>query len=174
MMGRLHQFTQRWAVTVMVAVATGAVGFLIATSLQPVERRLVEYSTQIIVRVDPDTGVLSVPLEDGRTAPTIRLGDTVPTRGTVEVFSDSAVSVTGAIYWSEVPPGKRVLVVSGVARLFQPGVTILTFENHIPPEVAEAVLESGPSLWRIHGQVTVNEPYAVDASWETAAFWLES
>ena len=172
-MSRLHRFGQRWAVTVMVAVVTGAVGFLIATSLEPVERRLVEYSTQTIVRTDPDTGVLSVPLEDGRTAPTIRLGDTVPTRGTVEVFADRAVSVTGAIYWSEVPPGKRVLVLSGISRKFEPGVTILAFENQIPPEVAEAVLESGPSLWRIHGQVTVNEPNAVDASWETTAFWLQ-
>lgn len=167
-----REFMVRVTFAFMAALVAATVAWSLATVFRSEPRKVVFYSTQTIERVDPKTGEVSTPVIDGYTGPAVTLGETVPTRGTLRVESSSPVHVTGTVIWEEAPPGKRVVVISGVGGILQPGETQITFDNSIPAEVAAYVTAGGPQRWRITGSVVVNEPDVLGASWNSTAFWL--
>lgn len=115
------------------AVVVGAFSIhALATALQPRHMVVVEFSVQPVERVDPATGIVSVPVVDGYDGPAVQRGHPVPIRGTVIVHGDSAVIVTSSVVWEEVPLGLRVVIRTNVVEALPPGVTRLTFDEPIP------------------------------------------
>lgn len=173
--GKGHAWLDRWLIPVMalaVAIFTAAamIGVL-ATSDGRNRFDPIEYSLQTIERIDED-GVLQVPGVPGVEPPAVRLGDTVPVRGTVNNSSDHPVSTSGTVVWQVEPPGPRFTTVAEVPGIVAVGATQLRFENPIPDVVAEYVVEHGPTQFSINGRVEVLEPGGVDATWKTATFTL--
>lgn len=156
----------------MVVIVAAFALWAVSAAVQPRNLVVVEYSVQPLERVDPTTGVVSVPVVAGYDGPAVQLGNAVPIRGTVTNHSDQQIIVTGSVVWEEVPLGRRVVIRTGISVALDPGVTRLTFDEPIPPEVSDAVNDGGAHLWRIVGSVSVDAPHALDAEWATASFWV--
>lgn len=180
-------FMDRYLIVTVVSVvglfASWAIGTSIR-SLDTTEHDVVVYSTpQRIERIvaNPETvstpgvgsGSIVEPRVDGYSGPAVCIGDTVPVRGSVEVFSDSPVETAGSLVWEQIPPGPRFQVLSDIPSVQPPGPRQLQFENPIPPAVVEMTLASGEaSQWRITGRVDVFQAHALPATWTTALFWV--
>jgi len=147
-----------------------AVGAVITN--HPEEKRVITYSPQVIQKVDPVTGDVSVPRIEGYDLPAVHLGETVPVQAIVTNTEKVSVNVTGSTQWLQVPPGLYVVISANVGRVIQPGISALAFNNVIPPEVTEYVKIHGPTKFTIHGNVKVDWPNSVDATWETPIFWV--
>ncbi len=165
---------REWALVPIVAliVLGFAVWALMAAVPQQPPRMVVSYSVLPIERVDPNTGVVVVPVVAGYSGPAVALGFTIPVRGTVSVQGTEEVKVTQSLVWEQVPRGLRVVSRADYTTSLAPGVTDLTFEEQIPAEVILSTNKDGAHLWRIVSLVDVNEPDALDAGWTTAPFWI--
>lgn len=159
-------------IPIVVVVVAAFAAWAVSAAVQQRHLLVVEFSVQPLERVDPVTGVVTVPVVQGYEGPAVQLGNAVPIRGTVTVHGDDQVIVTSEVVWEEVPLGRRVVIRVGVSTALDPGVTRLTFNEPIPPEVSAAVNEGGAHLWRIVGTVTVDAPNAMDATWATTSFWV--
>lgn len=132
-----------------------------------VERLLeVEVGSADVVRV--------VPRVEGFDAPSVRLGETVPTSGVVCNSTDAPVGVLGDLVWERWDVrGLRVQVFDDLPGTIDPGCSPLAFENPIPDAVADAVRSSGEAQqWIISGSATPTAPEGVAATWRIESFWI--
>lgn len=172
-MSRLEKIMDRYFTAVLISVVGLFCTWAIVTALRSDGERIVlSFTRQTIERIEAD-GTVTVPLIDGYNGAAVCLGDTVPVRGSMTVEGDKPLAVSGTLVWSAVPPGPRFTILSENPRLLNPGTEDLVYENIIPPEVVERTLATGEaSQWRLQGKVTTLAPDTLDATWETARFWV--
>ena len=167
----LLRWLDRWLAIVttalIVALAYTAVTYEVIIKQ---ERNVVTFTLQQVGRFSAD-GMVLVPHIQGYDSPAIHLGGTVPVFGFRIVNAGKAVSLSGTRYWQQIPPGVS-FADSPTARLVQPGIVKLEFENVIPDDVAAFVAKHGATQWQLRGSVKVHEQHALDTSWETETFWI--
>lgn len=171
----IQKFIERWFGSLLVAGVLLVTFWGLSNVIRDAnaDKAVVIYTPQSIERVDPDTGVVSVPLLDGFDGPAICIGDTVPVRGLRINVTQDPIPLSGTVIWEQIPPGERIFVAVDLPGIAESGTSVLAFENAMPEQVrAMTVAQGKPSKWAIKGSVEVHAPNALTAGFSTARFWV--